>query len=148
MNNRYSPNMKVCATCNFWTGQRTTNSTRHLAECVPHTKGDCHEGGVLRRQKPNNAGCNKWEKWSALKDTSSTSTKSPKLAGRRKKGIIPYPVLIGLVILVGAIEFMRNQGTVFIVLSVGIVLVIGAVIGFIFYRKKRKKQGEFLYDNG
>jgi hypothetical protein len=67
MDNRYSANLKVCATCSFWMGERTVNFGRNLAVCTPGTKGDCHEGGMLKRQKMNNASCSKWQKWGGMK---------------------------------------------------------------------------------
>ena len=69
MNNRYSLNSKVCATCNFWTGQRKINDpvSRSLAECVPNTYGDCIENELRKTQKHNNASCTKWQKWSVFR---------------------------------------------------------------------------------
>jgi len=64
---RLSSGFKVCATCAFWMGQRTTDFTRNLTEVVLDSKGDCHEGGLRRSGKPNNATCSKWQKWGGVK---------------------------------------------------------------------------------
>jgi len=48
-------------------GQRTTDFTRTITKVVPNTKGDCHEGGMKRIGKNNNASCSKWQKWGGVK---------------------------------------------------------------------------------
>jgi len=67
MSNKYSSNQKVCANCTFWMGERKTDLSRSITECVPNTKGDCHEGGMKRTGKMNNATCSKWQKWGGVK---------------------------------------------------------------------------------
>ena len=67
MKNRYAAHNKVCATCSFWMGERSLDSSRRLVECVPNTKGDCHEGGIKRTNKMNNTSCAKWQKWGGIR---------------------------------------------------------------------------------
>jgi len=66
MDNSYSANFQVCATCSYWMGQRTTNSGRTAALVASGSKGDCHEGGKKRPGKPNNAKCEKWQLWGGI----------------------------------------------------------------------------------
>jgi len=67
MKNGYSSNFKVCVTCNYWMGVRSTNISRNRAEYDSGATGDCHEGGMLKKSKPANATCSKWQKWGGIK---------------------------------------------------------------------------------
>jgi hypothetical protein len=67
MDNSYSANIKVCGTCSFGMGERTTDTTRTRAKYETGSRGDCHEGGLKKTGKMNNAQCLKWQKWGGLR---------------------------------------------------------------------------------
>ena len=139
MNNRYSQNSKVCATCNFWQGQRSFTSTlRNIVDVIPGSYGDCLEGAVKKTQKMNNASCSKWQRWSAIRSNSSSIS----LESSKRKGTIPYPIFVGLILLTALLRFIIDNKETFIIIGI-IVLFIG-VLSFIFYRKFKKKKEEML----
>ena len=138
MNNRYSKNIKVCATCNFWQGQRKfTSSLRNLVEVVPDTYGDCLEGSVKKTHKMNNAMCTNWQKWSAIRDNNNSQSN-----GSKKKGIIPYPIFVGLILLVALINFIIENKETFII--IGIILLFIGLLSFFYYRKFKNHEQEKL----
>jgi energy-coupling factor transporter transmembrane protein EcfT len=133
MNNKYPSNSKVCATCNFWQGQRNFTSTlRNLVEVVPGTFGDCLEGPVRKTKKMNNASCSKWQRWSAIRSNSSDK----KSESSKGKGTIPYPIFIALILLAAIIKFVAENWVY--VVSIGSIVICCVIACFLIYRKAKK----------
>lgn len=64
----YSPNMKVCATCERWAGPRRVNSTRSAVTTTSTAvKGECLGGGHNHALTPPTASCSKHVKWPILR---------------------------------------------------------------------------------
>lgn len=57
-------NIRVCASCTMWCGQRLLEKTHHLAKAKPNEFGYCSK---MRLDKTAQSSCGKWEAWSALK---------------------------------------------------------------------------------
>ena len=65
---KFSGSSKVCATCNFWAGERTFTSTLRNNINVPQgAKGDCYKGSARIKDKLSTASCAKWEKWGGFR---------------------------------------------------------------------------------
>jgi hypothetical protein len=58
---------KVCATCTYWGGPRSTDSLRAYSVFDDKQKGECLGGGFNRLQMSANATCGRWQKWSVLR---------------------------------------------------------------------------------
>jgi hypothetical protein len=133
MKSGYTANFKNCVTCDYWTGPRSLNSTRTRAEYDSGVDGNCLEGGRKITHKPPSATCSKWQKWGQLRSlTNSARTES------KKKGVIPYPIFVALILLVALIRFIAENGKVFLV--IGIIFIICLAIGFFIYRKNKKNR--------
>jgi len=136
MGGGYSANFKVCATCAYWGGIRKLNGTRTQALYEYGTKGDCFAGTTVNprwRDRPANASCNDYyEKWAQLKSNTS-SNKSNRSGSGNKKGVIPYPVAVGLIFLVALIQFALEN--LAYVISVGIIVVSCAITCLIIKKK-------------
>ena len=64
----FSPNMRLCATCERWAGPRKLNSTRSVVTTGSiAVKGECLGGGHNHAQTPPTATCAKHVKWPVLK---------------------------------------------------------------------------------
>jgi hypothetical protein len=64
----YSPNMKLCATCERWAGARKVNPTRaFVSTASPTTQGECLGGAHSHAQTPASGTCGKYRKWSVLR---------------------------------------------------------------------------------
>ena len=64
----YTKSQKYCSTCEFWDGERETNTPRTYA-VLPEggsTKGKCIEKRITTVGF-SNSGCNKWVVWGRLK---------------------------------------------------------------------------------
>ena len=132
MNNKYSQNSKVCATCNFWQGQRNfTSSLRNIVDVVPGSYGDCLEGVVKKTHKMNNASCTKWQRWSAIRSYNSNNNSKTS----KGKGTIPYPIFVALILLVAILNFLGQNWMYFV--SIGAIVIICAGICFFLYRKAK-----------
>ena len=140
MNNKYSKNTRVCATCNFWQGQRSFTSTlRNIVDVTPGSYGDCLEGAVKKTQKMNNATCSKWQRWSAIRSDSSNNKSSEK---SKNKGTIPYPIFVALILLVAVIQFIQNNLVYFV--SICSIVIICTITCFLIYRKSEKPKYKML----
>ena len=58
---------KVCATCVFWGGSRSTDTLRYYSRFDSNLKGECLGGAFNRAMMSPNASCSKWTKWTVLK---------------------------------------------------------------------------------
>jgi len=67
MENSYSANFQVCATCDYWMGSRTTNLARTNALVASGSTGDCHETSMRRPSRTNNSKCEKWRLWGGIR---------------------------------------------------------------------------------
>jgi len=67
MTQPFSPNMKKCATCALWGGDREINPTRTVVTVLQNSKGMCIGGGHNRAQVPSTGTCAKYEKLPSLK---------------------------------------------------------------------------------
>ena len=145
MKNRAYSNTKQCFTCSFWTGQRNLagGSLRNIVECEPNTKGDCLEGGIKRTYKMYNSTCSNWERWAQLRPVSNSE--QPKNSSNRKKGTIPYPIFVALILLVGLIKFLKENPEVLIV-AIIVILFVG-VLSIYFYKKFKKQRNTNLQNN-
>jgi hypothetical protein len=64
----YSPNMKLCATRECWTGARKVNATRaFVSTALPTTRGECFGGGHNHAQTPASGTCSQHRKWPVLR---------------------------------------------------------------------------------
>jgi len=145
MGGGYSANFKNCATCAYWTGARKLNGTRTQVLYEYGTTGDCYTGSTTApkfRNKAAGASCSSYEKWAVLKSVSSSdsssSSKNNKSSrntstGSSKKGTIPYPVFVAMILIAAIAQFVATH--IAYVISIGIIVVICAVICLIIKRK-------------
>ena len=69
---QYNKSFKVCGTCSYWGGERVANSSGTYVTVDPMKKGKCvlppGKGPYAKRDvQGNHNGCNKYEKWGALR---------------------------------------------------------------------------------
>lgn len=65
---KYSPSMKLCATCAKWGGTRDVNASRAWSSTQStNTKGECLGGGHNHHQTPATGTCDKYLKWPVLR---------------------------------------------------------------------------------
>lgn len=141
MDNTYSPNSKVCATCNFWMGQRNLNSPRTLVKCIPGTDGDCLEGGMKRTHKMNNASCSKWQRWSVIRYNDNNEKRHKNIDNKGKKS---YPFwFLALILLAGIIKFVLEYRVYFI--SIGIIVIFCFVVCLIIYKKAKRPKKKIIF---
>jgi len=57
-------NMKICASCSMWCGQRLLERTQHVAKVDANTFGYC---ATMRLDKAAQSSCGKWSAWQPLK---------------------------------------------------------------------------------
>jgi len=143
MKSGYSSNFKNCVTCACWTGARSLNSTRTRAEYDSGVTGNCVEGSstIRYRNKSPSASCSKWEKWGQLKSTNS-SNRNSSTSSRSKKGIIPYPVFVALILLVAIVQFALKNLTY--VISIGIIVIVCSLVCFFLYRKAENPKKKII----
>lgn len=68
MTTQPATSIKRCATCNFWGGARSINSSKNLVTFDTATKGLCLAGTSKAEKSSNmNCDCSKYDKWSVLK---------------------------------------------------------------------------------
>ena len=64
----YSPQMRMCATCERWAGPRSINSSRSVITTVSTVvKGLCLGGTHDHAQTPPTASCSKHVQWPELR---------------------------------------------------------------------------------
>lgn len=64
---RLTASFRICATCVFWGGARTTDALRSYAVFDSNQQGKCLGGGFNHAMMNPRASCNQWNKWSVLK---------------------------------------------------------------------------------
>ena len=66
---QYPTTFQICATCDYWGGQRKTDTFGRFTECDKTAKGNCYfQGHIYAKTNQDNSGrCNHWKKWCALK---------------------------------------------------------------------------------
>jgi TM2 domain-containing membrane protein YozV len=136
MKSGFSANFQNCVTCAYWSGARSLNSTRTRAEYDAGVLGDCLYGGRRITHKPPTSRCSNYEKWPQLKSLGTSTSKSNN--STNKKGVIPYPVFVGLILLVGLIAFIKEHKEIFIPIGIGILFF--SIIFVIAYAKGKKKR--------
>jgi TM2 domain-containing membrane protein YozV len=150
MDNGWSSNFQVCATCAFWMGQRTTDGTRTRAMVALGAKGDCHEGGMKRIGKPNNARCDKWQLWGGIRTilnnnsnrTSSRTSDSGKTSGNKfSKEQILFTLGIVITGTFAAIKkfFIDHKETLIIIGICLLVALFTSLLIFLISKNKKNK---------
>ena len=140
MGGGYSANFKNCATCAYWTGARSLNGTRTQVLYEYGTTGDCYSGSTTAprfRKKAAGASCSSYEKWAQLKSVSSSSSSSSSShsssSSSSKKGTIPYPIFVAMIVIAGIIQYAAAHITY--VISIGIIAAI-CIITCLIIRKR------------
>ena len=63
----YSGNLKLCATCAYWVGQRDCDTFRTWVKNCSNEGRCALPNGPIRTTPANKCACLNWEKWSVLK---------------------------------------------------------------------------------
>ena len=63
----YGTNVLVCATCNYWGGNRQAANMGNNAEVNNYENGVCNEPSRRTTRAKENGSCHLWRKWGALR---------------------------------------------------------------------------------
>lgn len=62
----YSPNVKICATCSYWGGNRQVVNLGNNIEVSNGENGKCNYSSKRGTSCQENVSCQFWSKWTAL----------------------------------------------------------------------------------